>query len=82
VRKRKEEDKQPVGMLKIRIRLVNRDNISLFDQEKVLTAQKSEMKVSLGTFKKIKKGEYDFLIDAVDMFTGKEDNFHRKVTVR
>jgi hypothetical protein len=82
MRKRKQEDKQPVGMLKIRIRLVNRDNISMFDQEKVLTAQKNDMKISLGAFKKIKKGEYDFLIDVVDMFTGKQDNFHQKVTVR
>jgi len=82
MRKKKEENKQPVGMMKIRIRLVNRDNVSLFDQEKVLTAQKDEMKISLGAFTKIKKGQYDFLIDAVDMFTGKEDNFHQKVTVR
>jgi hypothetical protein len=82
MRKKKEENKQPVGMMKIRIRLVNRDNVSLFDQEKVLTAQKDEMKISLGAFTKIKKGQYNFLIDAVDMFTGKEDNFHQKVTVR
>ncbi|MGD2088755.1 MAG: hypothetical protein PVH61_21430 [Candidatus Aminicenantes bacterium] len=82
MKKIKEQDKAAVGMLKIRIRLVNRDNISLFNQEKVLTAQKSEMKISLGAFKKIKRGEYDFLIDAVDMFTGKEDNFHQKVNVR
>ncbi|MGD2088754.1 MAG: hypothetical protein PVH61_21425 [Candidatus Aminicenantes bacterium] len=82
MKKIKEQDKEPVGMLKIRIRLVNRDNISLFDQEKVLTAQKNEMKISLGAFKKIKRGEYDFLIDALDMLTGKEDNFHQKVKVR
>ena len=82
MKKTKEQDKEPVGMLKIRIRLLNRDSSALFDQEKVLTAQKNEMKISLGAFKNIKKGEYDFLIDAVDMFTGKEDNFHQKVTVR
>ncbi len=82
MKKIKEQDKEPVGVMKIRIRLVNRDNISLFDQEKVLTAQKNEMKISLGAFKNIGKGEYNFLIDAVDMFTGKEDNFHQKVKVR
>lgn len=82
MRNRKEEDTPPVGIMKIRIRLINRDNISIFDQEKVLTAQKKEMKISLGAFKKITRGEYDFLIDAVDMFTGKEDNFHQKVKVR
>jgi len=82
MKKAKEQDKEPVGILKIRIRLVNRNNSPLFDQEKVLTARKNEMKISLGAFKKIKKGEYDFLINVKDMFTGKEDNFHQKVMVR
>jgi hypothetical protein len=82
MKNRKQEDTQSVGMMKIRIRLVNRNNVSFFDQEKVLTAQKNEMKISLGAFKNIKKGEYNFLIDAVDMLTGKEDNFHQKVKVR
>jgi hypothetical protein len=70
------------GRIKIRIRLVGADNTSLFDQAKLLTAQKKEMKISLPVFKSIKKGEYNFLIDAVDMVTGKQDNFHQNVTVK
>ena len=79
---RKEGDNN-IGRMKIRIKLTDSNsNAVLFNQEKVLTAQKTEMKISLGTFKAIQRGEYDFLIDAVDMFTGKVDNFHQKVTVR
>jgi hypothetical protein len=53
----------------------------MFDQQKVLTAQKAEMKISLDVFKTIKKGEYNILIDAADMLTGKEDNFHQDIVV-
>jgi hypothetical protein len=77
------EGENDIGRMKVRIKLTNSDNNTvLFDQAKVFTAQKTEMKVSLGAFKQIQRGEYDFLIDAVDMFTGKEDNFHQKVMVR
>jgi len=79
----KREGDNNIGRMKVRIKLTNSDNNAvLFDQAKVFTAQKTEMKVSLGAFKTIQRGEYDFIIDAVDMFTGKQDNFHRKVTVR
>jgi hypothetical protein len=79
----KKEGDNNIGRMKVRIKLTNSDNNAvIFDQAKVFTAQKTEMKVSLGAFKQIQKGKYDFLIDAVDMFTGKEDNFHQKVTVR
>jgi len=79
----KKEGDNNVGRMKVRIKLTNSNNNAvLFDQAKVFTAQKTEMKVSLGAFKQIQRGEYDFTIDAVDMFTGKEDNFHEKVTVR
>jgi hypothetical protein len=79
---RKEGDNN-IGRMKVRIKLTNSDNNSvLFDQAKILTARKTEMKISLGAFKTIQKGEYDFTIDAVDMFTGKEDNVYEKVTVR
>jgi len=79
----KKEGDNNIGRMKVRIKLTSSDsNAVLFDQAKVFTAQKTEMKISLGAFKKIQKGEYDFTIDAVDMFTGKEDNFFEKVTVR
>lgn len=79
----KKEGDNNIGRMKVRIKLTNSDNNAVFfDQAKILTAQKTEMKISLDAFKTIQKGEYDFLIDAVDMCTGKEDNFHEKVTVR
>jgi hypothetical protein len=79
----KKQGDNNIGRMKVRIKLTNSDNSAvLFDQAKILTAQKTEMTISLGAFKKIQRGEYDFIIDAVDMFTGKEDNVHQKVTVR
>jgi hypothetical protein len=79
----KREGDNNIGRMKVRIKLTNSDNNAvLFDQAKVFTAQKTEMKISLGAFKTIQRGQYDFIIDAVDMFTGKQDNFHQKVTVR
>jgi hypothetical protein len=77
-----EKNENTLGQMKIRIRLKNKKGQSLFDQEKILTAQKTELKVSLGAFKTIKKGEYDFLIDAKDLFTGKEAYFHQKIAVK
>lgn len=73
---------QPVGRMKVRIRLIDKNNNSLFDQQKILTAQKTEFKISLGAFKKIKRGEYNFLIDAVDLLTGKETDLHQQVQVK
>jgi hypothetical protein len=70
------------GRMKIRIRLTDSNNTSLFDQAKILTAHKTEMKISLPVFKKIKKGEYNILLDAQDMVTGKQDNFHKNLTVK
>jgi hypothetical protein len=70
-----------VGRIKVHIRLVDENNNSLFDQAKVFDAKKDEMKISLPAFQKIGKGNYNFLIDAQDMFTGKEANFHENVTV-
>lgn len=79
----KKEGDNNIGRMKVRIKLTGSDNnVVLFDQAKVLTAQKAEMKISLGNFKTIPGGEYEFIIDALDMFTGKEDNFLEKVRVR
>lgn len=72
-----------IGRIGIRIRLVNTaTNKPLFDQKKVFDAKKKEFKISLGAFKRTPKGQYNFLIDARDMFTGKEANFHQNVTVK
>lgn len=75
-------DNKNIGRIKIRIRVVNANNQSFFDQQKVFDADKKEMKISIGAFKNLPKGEYNFLIDAVDMFTGKEANFHESVPVK
>jgi hypothetical protein len=75
-------DGKTAGRIKIRIRLNDKNNVSLFDQAKILTAQKTELKVSLPVFKSIKKGDYHFLIDALDMVTQKEENFHQAVRVK
>jgi hypothetical protein len=79
----KKEGDDNIGRIKVHIKLSNSDNNEVFfEQARILTAQKTEMKISLDTFKTIQKGEYDFIIDAVDIFTGKKDNFYEKVTVR
>jgi hypothetical protein len=77
----KQVDEKSLAQLKVRIRLRDENNKSLFDQEKTLTARKDELNISLNTFKGIKKGEYDFFIDTQDLLTGKENKFHEKVTV-
>jgi hypothetical protein len=71
-----------VGLIKVHIRVKDENNQLLFDQEKKLTAQKDEMEISLGAFQSLKKGEYDFFIDAVDIFTGKEVNIYQKIKIR
>lgn len=74
---------QNVGRMKVRICLTGKaGKKKVFDQSKVLTAQKAEMKISLGAFKKIQKGEYSFLIEVSDMFTGKADNIHSEIEVK
>ncbi len=73
---------RPVGRMKVRIRLLDKENNSLFDQERVLTARKVEFKISLGAFKEIKRGEYNFLIHVVDLLTGKEADLHQQVHVK
>ena len=80
----KEMGSKPIGRMKVRIRLTGSDEavMLLYDQEKICTAQNNEMKVSLGAFKSIARGEYHFFIDATDLLTGKEDNFHQKIMIR
>ncbi|MCP4156918.1 MAG: hypothetical protein GY757_54905, partial [bacterium] len=60
-----------IGSIKVRIRLFDKDNKSLFDNSKHLTAQKNELKLNLPFFKKLGKGEYNLILDAQDLFTGK-----------
>jgi hypothetical protein len=79
----KEAGSNSVGRMKVRIRLTNSDEASmLYDQEKICTAQNNEMKVSLGAFKNITRGEYHFIIDATDLLTGKQANVHQNIIVK
>jgi hypothetical protein len=76
-----EKQPKPVGQLKVRIRIIDADNKPFFDKGRILTAVKEETKISI-PFNTIKRGNYNFLIDVIDMFTGKEDNFVENVKVR
>ncbi len=79
----KETGSNAVGRMKVRIRLTDGDEVlMLFDQEKICTAKNNEMKVSLGAFKRIARGEYHFFIDATDLLTGKQANIHQNIIVR
>jgi len=60
------------GKLNIRIRIKNKQEIAIFDQQKSLNAQKDTVKLSLN-FSGISKGQYDIIIDVQDMFTRKTD---------
>ncbi|MCP4147101.1 MAG: hypothetical protein GY757_05060 [bacterium] len=71
-----------IGSIKVRIRLFDKENKSLFDNGKHLTAQKTELKLNLPFFKKLGKGEYKLILDAHDLFTGKTVDFHQNLTVK
>jgi hypothetical protein len=79
----KETGNNAVGRMKVRIRLTDGDKImNLYDQEKICVAKNNEMKVSLGAFKRIARGEYHFFIDATDLLTGKKANTHHNIVVK
>jgi VWFA-related protein len=79
----KEVGSNAVGRMKVRIRLTGSDEVlMLYDQEKICTAQNNEMKISLGAFKRIGRGEYHFFIDATDLLTGIQANTHHNIVVK
>jgi len=61
------------GKLNIRIRIKNRQDITVFDQSKDLNAKQKEISLSLN-FGGIGKGKYDIVIDVKDLFTQKTDS--------
>lgn len=75
------EEKDPEGRSIVRIRLTDKDNKPVYDQHRGLTARKDIIKITIKAFKKIKNGEYNFLIDALDLFTGKEANLHKNIII-
>jgi hypothetical protein len=76
-----EKEKGRRGRIQIRIRVTDKENNPLFDQSKMLSAQKNDLKISLAMFKRIKTGEYNFLLDAVDLYTGRKTNYYQNVIV-
>ena len=80
--KAQDQDTDSIGQMMVRIRVNDRANHSLYDQGKYLTAQKDHLQISLDAFKKIENGEYQLLIDATDLLTGKEANSYHNVTIR
>lgn len=81
----RDSDDNTEGKTRIHIRITDDTNQTVFDQERLLTAWDKEINISLYPFhkdKEIKKGEYHFLINAQDLLTGKEANFHQSVWVK
>jgi hypothetical protein len=62
--------KGQVGKLNIRIRIKNRQDIDIFDQNKNLTAKQNKIKLSLN-FSGIGSGKYNIVVDVKDEFTEK-----------
>jgi hypothetical protein len=78
----KREGTGSVGRMKVRVRLTNSDNIlTLYDRENLLTAYQEQMKISLPIAKEMEAGEYYFIIDAIDLLTGREANIHCNILI-
>ena len=61
------------GKLNIRIRINNRQDITVFDQSKDLNAKQKQVTLSLN-FAGIGQGKYNIIIDVKDLFTQKTDS--------
>ncbi|MCP5051878.1 MAG: hypothetical protein GY940_32220 [bacterium] len=77
---KQENDKS--GRLQVRIQVMDKNNKPLFDQNKLVVARKGEITISLGTFKRIKEGEYNFIISAADLLTRKIADWHQNIVVK
>jgi len=62
--------KNPGGKLNIRIRIKNKQDIDVFDQDKNLNAKQNRIKLSLN-FSGISNGRYDIVVDVKDLNTNK-----------
>lgn len=58
--------------IKLRIRVMDDRNVSLFDQQKTLLPNRDNIQVSL-PFHKLVKGKYFVLVDVMDLTTGQSD---------
>ena len=68
-----------MGKIGIRVRIVGKDNRSIYDQSKNLLVKKEEMNISIG-FKWLERGNYYILIDVKDSLTGEEVHLSKPVT--
>ena len=76
------EKMEKVGKMTVRVRVTDKDNRPVYDRSKMLNAREMRMKISLDMSSSLQKGEYNFLIDAVDLLSGKEDNFYENIILK
>ena len=77
--KREKTGNADAGKVGIRVRIVGKDNRSIYDQSKNLLVKKEEMNISIG-FKWLERGNYYILIDVKDSLTGEEVHLSKPVT--
>lgn len=78
--KRAKVKEETTGKVEISIRIVDKENNSLYDQAKALTAKEEGLDISIG-FKWLEQGEYKILIDIKDLISGEKDQFFKPITV-
>ncbi|MFC2155018.1 hypothetical protein ACFLRB_00810 [Acidobacteriota bacterium] len=78
-KKEKTEDEE-AGKFKIRIRVSDNENTSLYDQTKSLTSKKGELNLSIG-LKWLDIGEYNVIIDYTDLLTGTSDTLFKSILI-
>ncbi|MCK4836601.1 MAG: hypothetical protein KAT17_08180, partial [Candidatus Aminicenantes bacterium] len=62
--------KNRIGKIKVRVRMKNRDNETVFDQMRLIEAKKETIKISI-LFEFIPAGKYKLIIDVTDLLSGK-----------
>jgi hypothetical protein len=75
---------EKTGKIMVRIRIRNlqeQDNNIQFDQSKTMLPQKDVVTISLN-FPRLKKGNYDFIVDVRDLITGKVCSDILPVTIK
>ena len=65
----KKNKKQKEGRLKLRVRIKDMQNKILYDQNRAFRVKKDVVNITIN-FDWLKKGKYDFILTAEDLFTG------------
>lgn len=71
-------DDKLAGQVQIRIKITDISNNPLFDQSKIVSTPKSELRITI-PLKMLKDGEYSFFIEAGDMLAKKKTTLAQKV---